>query len=78
MEALKKGNESTDPVKGKIRQLISNVAAFGAAAVVVWLRKEFPDFPLMGLEEYLNVIFIGALGAINTYFTVATSKKLGV
>ena len=78
VNALKKGQETVNPEKGKKQQLLANIAALVAGGLVAAIKTKYPDLALMGLENYLSEIILGVIVAINAYFIPATSKKIGL
>lgn len=78
LNALKAGQELKDPTLAKTNQVMINAVAMMLTAVANFARAMgWADVPDEMVYE-LAVILVVGLGLVNTYFTVASSKKVGL
>lgn len=80
-EALRIGNELSDPAQWKRGQWLST-AVGGLVAVVfellcLWKPELLGVFP-EGIQENITEIIVAVLVIINLYLIPATTKKMGV
>lgn len=76
IKVVQAGNQLDDPAGGKSIQEKSNLAGIILAGIIWLVKTKYPDFIIP--EEVANWLLnlIGAaLGAINLYFTRATTTK---
>jgi len=77
IEAMQKGNETSNPTATKRKQIITNAASLVVSVGCLWVKGSHPELPIFEYQDDLTAAFITIVGFLNYYFTVASSKKVG-
>lgn len=77
MQSMQKGSEVNNPTGLKQKQIITNFAGLVVGVISTFVKSQWPEFPIFEYQDSLTAIFVLALGSLNYYFTVASTKKVG-